>query len=77
MDQSVRHVLICIIVFHCIVWHILENIYSISILVLSVFVDCDYEHEDKEDPSPAQKMPDVVSAKEKKVFIKNLGDNQN
>ena len=37
-----------------------ENIDSISVLVLDVVINGDDEHEDKEDASPAQEVPDVV-----------------
>ena len=47
----------------------LENSNKFPVLVLDVFINGDDEHEDKEDPSPAQKVPDVVS-EEKNSFIR-------
>ena len=41
----------------------LENSDSIPVLVLNVIINGDDEHEDKEDPSPAQEVPDVVPEK--------------
>ena len=41
----------------------LENSNSVSVLVLDVVINGDDEHEDKEDSSPAKKVPDVVPEK--------------
>ena len=41
----------------------LENINSISVLVLDVVVNGDDEHEDEEDASPAQEVPYVMPEK--------------
>ena len=41
----------------------LENVNSISVLVLDVVVNGDDEHEDEEDASPAQEVPYVMPEK--------------
>ena len=41
----------------------LENVDSISVLVLDVVVNGDDEHEDEEDASPAQEVPYVMPEK--------------
>ena len=47
----------------------LENSNQLPVLVLDVIINGDDEHEDKEDPSPAKKVPDVMP-EEKNSFIR-------
>ena len=62
--RHVRHVFdFDCVLLHWFVPRTLENVDSISVLVLDVVVNGDDEHEDEEDASPAQEVPYVMPEK--------------